>query len=82
MLEKLGIVLPEKVESKPTLFTRFRNLQGKRFDPKCYLPENQAIYESLFQSKYEINALKALTIQSVAGDGVLMKQKMPFQNAL
>ena len=82
LLEQLGIKLPEKIETKPTFLTRFKDLQGKRFDPKNYLPQNQALYQILFQSKYDTKPLKALTIQSVAGEWGIDEAKEGFSERL
>ena len=82
LLEQLGIKLPEKIETKPTFLTRFKDLQGKRFDPKNYLPQNQALYQILFQSKYDTKPLKSLTIQSVAGDWGIDEAKEGFSERL
>jgi len=68
LLEKLGIELPTANEPKKVFYTRFKEVQGKRFDPKPYLPKNQELYNSLSLSKYDKVFLKDLVTQSVAGD--------------
>lgn len=68
LLEQLGIVLPDKIEEKNVFYVPFSKVQGNRFDPKPYLSSNEALYKSLFFSKFQCVPLKNILIQSVAGD--------------
>lgn len=57
LLEKLGIILPEKVESKLTFFTRFKGLQGERFDPFYHQTYFQHLINAINESKYKVYKL-------------------------
>lgn len=82
LLEQLGIVLPNKIEEKNVFCVPFSKVQGKRFDPKPYVSVNQALYESLSNSKYQKESLKNLLIQSVAGDWGIEEKKEGFEERL
>ncbi len=57
LLEKLGIILPEKEEIKPSFFTRFKSLQGERFDPFYHKIYFQRLINAINKSKYKVYKL-------------------------
>ncbi len=90
LLDKLGISIPNQtlqgfenlVRSEPHFFVKFSQMQGKRFDPKKYTPENQTLLKRLENSNYERILLKNLLIQSVAGDWGLDNAEAGFEERL
>ncbi len=86
LLEKLGIrnniSLRNVISEKPHFFVKFSQMQGKRFDPKRYLPENQLLLKSLETSNFEKIALKGLCLQSVAGDWGIDNEQEGFEERL
>jgi restriction endonuclease S subunit len=86
LLEKLGIPNLSGLEDLTGLnrhfFVKFSQVQGKRFDPKKYVPENQALLQSLQTTKFEKISLKYLCIQSVAGDWGIDNAEIGFEERL
>jgi restriction endonuclease S subunit len=60
LLKELGIVLPEKVETQLIFFTRFKNLQGKRFDPFYHKVEFDVLEKSIFNSNFGKEAMRTI----------------------
>jgi restriction endonuclease S subunit len=67
LLEKLGIVLPEKVETKPVFLTRFKDLRGKRFDPFYHKAEFEVANKSVLKGKYEIKNIGQIIQKLIKG---------------
>lgn len=71
LLKELGITMPEPSENtlKNRIYkTSIKEISGGRFDPKLYSIQTKALLKSLYQTKYSIQTLKSLIVQSAAGD--------------
>jgi restriction endonuclease S subunit len=53
LLEKLGIISPEKTENKKSFFVKFSQVQGKRFDPFYHKTEFEELEKAITTSKFE-----------------------------
>jgi restriction endonuclease S subunit len=58
LLKSLGIILPEKVETKSFFYTRFKNVQGNRFDPFYHRVEFEILGKAISNSDFENIAMR------------------------
>ena len=58
LLEKLGIILPEKTVTKKTFFVSFAQIQGNRFDPFYHSSFFQNSEQRIKNSNFEFVSLK------------------------
>ncbi|MBC6427199.1 MAG: restriction endonuclease subunit S [Ekhidna sp.] len=70
ILNELGITLPERDTSmEARMFqTTFRQVSGRRFDPKLFDTHSQNLFATIKNVKYPKEPLKKLIIHSIAGD--------------
>lgn len=64
LLEKLGIELPTANKPKKVFYTRFKDVQGKRFDP---LFNQYDIYQLMRSGKFKVEKLKSVANYFVTG---------------
>ena len=60
LLEKLGIILPEKTATKKTFFVNFAQIQGNRFDPFYHKTEFEDKIKSIEKGTYPTMPTKKL----------------------
>lgn len=67
LLKLLGIIFPEKVETKPVFYTRFKNVQGNRFDPFYHKVEFEINHKSVLKGLFEVKPLSQIIIKLIKG---------------